>query len=121
MRYNVIGSDEPVCCRKVVDMAVITPDIDLADIYERYAAGETLRGLAQSLGISTSHLSAKMKADGFAIRSRGGAGRLPDAVVDALHRRHMAGETLASIAREQSCNLTNIHALFKRRGLPTRS
>jgi hypothetical protein len=99
MRYNAIADVVSVCRIEVVDVTrkFIPPDTD--DLIRRYVGGDSLKEVAEALGVSDDYVRGQLVKAGVP-RRQGGGVRHDRVIIDdaAMVRRYEAGESEKALA-----------------------
>ena len=97
-------------------------DISPGDLKARYEAGETIRELAASLGVSTPTILQWMTNDGTPRRPRSSPGRNSKRTISSseLAARYNAGETCREIGETEGVHRCTVQEWLERDGIPRR-
>lgn len=99
-------------------------DEEVAPLYVRYEAGESLRQIARGTGRTATAIKELFVRRGWRLRTRHEAAKLrahPDPYVLALYHRYRQGESVDSIGDAIGMSSSRMRTLFRKRGLPIRT
>jgi hypothetical protein len=111
---EVVDDDEVRPVRPAIRHRLTRAEVEQAAA--AYRAGQTLRIIADGLGIGTDTLSKRLKAAGVQIRDR----RLSPEQIDEAVALYQSGQSLATIGQRLGFSAAPIHDALRRRDVVMR-